>query len=35
LWAYTLLGLPEENLGFTAILLTTHRQDFLLPSRCR
>ena len=26
-------GLPEQNLGFTKMLVTTHRQNFLLPPR--
>lgn len=26
-------GLPEENLGFTSMLVTTHRQNFVLPPR--
>ena len=26
-------GLPEENLGFTKFLVTTHRQNLLLPPR--
>jgi hypothetical protein len=26
-------NLPEENLGFTKFLVTTHRQNFLLPPR--
>jgi hypothetical protein len=26
-------GLPEENVGFTKFLTTTHRQNFLLPPR--
>ena len=25
--------LPEENVGFTKVLVTTHRQNFLLPPR--
>ena len=25
--------LPEQNLGFTSVLVTTHRQNFLLPPR--
>lgn len=26
-------NLPEDNLGFTSMLVTTHRQNFLLPPR--
>ena len=26
-------GIPDENLGFTKFLVTTHRQDLLLPPR--
>jgi hypothetical protein len=26
-------GLPEENMGFTKFLVTTHRQNLLLPPR--
>jgi len=26
-------NLPEENVGFTKMLVTTHRQNFLLPPR--
>ncbi|WP_019873458.1 DUF7405 family protein [Sporichthya polymorpha] len=26
-------GLPDENLGFTDVLTTTHRQNYLLPPR--
>jgi hypothetical protein len=26
-------GLPEENAGFTKMLVTAHRQNFLLPPR--
>ncbi len=28
-------GLPDENVGFTKFLTTTHRQNFLLPPRAR
>jgi hypothetical protein len=26
-------GLPDENLGFTKFLVTTHRQNMMLPPR--
>jgi hypothetical protein len=26
-------GMPDENLGFTGFLVTTHRQNLLLPPR--